>query len=216
MSRNKLILAALSSVLIVGAAAGTSVAAPHDKKHHGPKPHHAMMGGGGMGGGMRGPMMREVVFVRMLQQFDTNKDGQISKDEAKNGMETIFAAIDTDKDGSLTPGEIRKYHEAQFAKFKASAKDGADSDDDVAAAPPADGETPQPPPGGPEGRPEGHGMRGPGMIREFMMMQRIDTDENGQISKQEAEAAFDKFFTRMDTNKDGVISIADMPERPFL
>jgi Ca2+-binding EF-hand superfamily protein len=213
MSRNKLILAALSSVLIVGAAAGSSFAAPGDKHKHPPKPHHMMMGGG-----PRGPMMREVVFVRMLQQFDTNKDGQISKDEAKNGMETIFAAIDTDKDGSLTPGEIRKYHEAQMAKAKAPADDMAADDDAAPAPPPADADAGQPAPPQDEANrgPGRHGMRGPGMIRELMIMQRIDPDENGQISKQEAEAAFDKFFTRMDSNKDGTISIADMPDRPFL
>jgi Ca2+-binding EF-hand superfamily protein len=49
-----------------------------------------------------------------------------------------------------------------------------------------------------------------------MMMRRADTDENGQVSKQEAVAAFDKLFTRMDRNKDGVISIDDMPDRPLL
>ncbi|MFS2151564.1 calcium-binding protein [Rhizobium sp. Rhizsp42] len=213
MSRNKLILAALSSVLIVGAAAGSSFAAPGDKQKHPPRPHHAMMGGG-----MRGPIMREVVFVRMLQQFDTNKDGQISKDEAQKGMEAIFAAIDTNNDGSLTPGEIRKYHEAQMAKMKAPAEDMAADDEAPPAPPPADADAGQPaPPQDEAGRGPGrHGMRGPGMIRELLLMQRIDTDENGQISKQEAEAAFDKFFTRMDTNKDGVISIADMPQRPFL
>ena len=210
MSRNKLILAALSSVLIVGAAAGSSFAAPGDKHKHPPRPHHAMMGGG-----MRGPIMREVVFVRMLQQFDTNKDGQISKDEAQKGMETIFAAIDTNNDGSLTPGEIRKYREAQMAKMKAPADDATDDDATPAAPPPdADNAQPTPPQPGPDGRPDRRGMHG-GMMRGMMMMQRFDTDENGQISKQEAEAAFDKFFTWMDRNKDGVISLDDMPDRPF-
>jgi Ca2+-binding EF-hand superfamily protein len=212
MSRNKLILAALSSVLIVGATAGSSFAAAGDKHKHPPKPHHMRM----MGGGPPMPMIREVVFVRMLQQFDTNKDGQITKDEAKTGMEAIFAAIDTNNDGSLTPGEIRKYREAQMAKAKAP-DDDMTSDDGAPAPPPADADTaqPAPPPGGPDGGPGRHGMRGGGMMREMMMMQRIDTDENGQISKQEAEAAFEKFFTWMDRNKDGVISIADMPDRPF-
>ncbi len=47
------------------------------------------------------------------------------------------------------------------------------------------------------------------------MMRRIDTRRmNGQISKQEAETAFNKFFDRMDRNKDGVISIDDMPDQP--
>jgi len=206
MSRNKLILAALSSVLIVGAA-GTGFAASHDKKPHRPRPQHSM-------GMMMGPRMgaiREVIFVRMLKQFDTNKDGQISKQEAKDGMEAIFVAIDTDKDGSLTPGEIRKHREAMMAKMKAPADDTAD-DDAMPMAPPADADSAQPAP--PQATPEGRGMRG-GMMRGMMMMQRFDTDENGQISKQEAEAAFDKFFTWMDRNKDGVISLDDMPDRPF-
>ncbi|MFB2607432.1 calcium-binding protein, partial [Rhizobium phaseoli] len=43
MYRNKLILAALSSVLVFGAAAGTSFAAPGN----GPRPHHAGMDGPG-------------------------------------------------------------------------------------------------------------------------------------------------------------------------
>jgi len=211
MSRNKLILAALSSVMIVGAAAGTSFAASHDKKHHPPRPQHDM-------GMMMGPRMgaiREVIFVRMLKQFDTNKDGQISKQEAKDGMEAIFVAIDTDKDGSLTPGEIRKYREAQMAKVKASADDTTDGDTMPMAPPPdADNAQPAPPQPGPDARPDRRGMHG-GMMRGMMMMQRLDTDENGQISKQEAEAAFDKFFTWMDRNKDGVISLDDMPDRPF-
>ncbi len=52
--------------------------------------------------------------MRMLKQFDTNKDGQISKQEAQDGIEKVFAAIDTNDDGALTPGEIRKHHEAQM------------------------------------------------------------------------------------------------------
>jgi Ca2+-binding EF-hand superfamily protein len=213
MPRNKLILAAISSVLIVGAAAGTSLAAPHDKKHHPPGPHPAM---GTMMGAPRMAAMREIIFVRMLQQFDANKDGQISKQEAKDGMEAIFVAIDTDKDGSLTPGEIRKYREAQMAKAKAPADDTAD-DNGAPMAPPADADSvqPAPPAGGANGGPHRGGMERGGMMRGMIMMQRIDTDENGQISKQEAEAAFDKFFTWMDRNKDGTISIADMPDRPF-
>ncbi|KQV84120.1 calcium-binding protein [Rhizobium sp. Root1220] len=206
MSRNKLILAALSSVMFAGAAAGSSFAASGDKPRHPSRPHQMM------GGGLGSPIMREVVFVRMLQQFDTNKDGQITKQEAKDGMEAIFAAIDTNNDGSLTPGEIRKYHEAQMAKVKASKEDT--TDDESLGQTDDDAMQPAPPPGGPDGGAGRHGMRG-GMIRELLLIQRIDTDENGQISQQEADAAFDKFFSFMDNNKDGVISIADMPDRPF-
>ncbi|NLS02109.1 calcium-binding protein [Rhizobium sp. P32RR-XVIII] len=214
MSRNNLLLAALSSVMIVGAAAGASFAAPGDKASQPPRQM--------MGDGMRAEAMREIAFVRMLKQFDTNKDGQISKQEGQDGMEKVFAAIDTNNDGSLTPGEIRKYHQAQMKDGKApadqmgaNAPQAGDNGDQPKVQKRADGD---------RGRGDGDrgrgdrplGMREGGMMMFASMMRRVDTDENGQISQQEAEAAFEVFFTRMDRSKDGVISIDDMPDRPFL
>ena len=49
----------------------------------------------------------------------------------------------------------------------------------------------------------------------FHLVRQADTDENGQFSKAEVTAAVDKLFTRMDRNGDGVITIDDMPDRPF-
>lgn len=209
MYRNKLILTAFSSVLLLGAAAGASFAAPSDRPdrpgHHG-KMEHGMMGG------PRGAAFREIAFVRMLKQFDANKDGQISKQEATDGMEKIFAAIDTNHDGSLTPGEIRAYREAQF-KARREAVSAKQGDADQNATPQAGDDKDH----GRHGHDGHHRMHGNAHFRAItMMMGRIDTDQNGQISKQEAETAFNKFFDRMDRNKDGVISIDDMPDRPFL
>lgn len=48
------------------------------------------------------------------------------------------------------------------------------------------------------------------------LLEKVDTDENGQISKAEADAALDKLFTRLDTNKDGFISADDFPKGPSL
>ena len=56
----------------------------------------------------------------------------------------------------------------------------------------------------------GHGERGPGR-----MIRVADTDENGQINQAEAMAMIDKMFERADRNKDGVISVDDMPKRPM-
>ena len=208
MYRNKLILTALSSVLLLGGAAGASFAAAGDQPNR--PPHHGKMEHG-MTGGPRGAAFREIAFVRMLKQFDANKDGQVSKQEATDGMEKIFAAIDTNHDGSLTPGEIREYRQAQFKARReaASAKQG-DADADATAPKTADNID--------RGRPDRDGRHGMHLriMSVSLMMHRIDTDENGQISKQEAETAFNTFFDRMDRNKDGLISIDDMPDQPFL
>ncbi|PDT01163.1 calcium-binding protein [Rhizobium chutanense] len=210
MYRNKLILAALSSVLIFGAAAGAGFAAPGD----GSRPH--------AGRDHPGPgrdAFLEITYVRMLKQFDTNKDGKVTKEEASAGLDKIFAAIDTNNDGSLTPGEIRAYQKTQMQAMRDQRKQdaGEDKDADTVAATPDANDQQRPPRDGHDGRGDHHWMRhGGNIMRASMMMHRIDTDQNGQISKQEAVAAFDKLFTRMDRNKDGVISIDDMPDRPFL
>jgi Ca2+-binding EF-hand superfamily protein len=206
MYRNRLILAALSSALVLGAAAETSFAASGDRPD-GPR-RHAMMGG------PRGAAFREITFVRMLKQFDTNKDGQISKQEETDGADKIFNAIDTNNDGSLTPGEIRAYREAQVKAIRDQRRQSANGNGDNAAPDTADnGDQARP------DRPDRDGRRwmrhGGRFMRASMMMRRIDSDENGQISKPEATAAADRLFTRMDRNKDGVISIDDMPDRPF-
>lgn len=255
MYARKTTLAALATALLFSASSGIALAqggkGPGSMDGHcGPRP---MM--------MRGPAG---MFIRALQEFDTNKDGKISKDEAKAAGDTLFAAIDADKDGNLTPGELRKYHEARMEAWKASMPKPAateDADKTKAPAPQDDASAPPPPPEDmadddgmplPDGardcgprdgkgwhdgkgwrddkprpgrhddrnRPERDGPReemgiGPmgyhGMRR---MMARIDTDENGQISKAEADAAIAKLFDRFDTNKDGFISADDFPAGP--
>ncbi|EJZ22269.1 EF-hand domain-containing protein [Rhizobium sp. Pop5] len=206
MYRNKLILAALSSVLVFGAAAGASFAAPGD----GPRQH------AGMGRPGRDAFF-EITYVRMLKQFDTNKDGKISKEEATEGVDKIFAAIDTNNDGSLTPGEIRQYRQAEMKAIKDQRKQNAGENSDGNAAPETSDNGDQGPPPR-DDHDGGHRWmhHGSNIMHASIMMERIDTDENGQISKQEAEAAIDKLFVRMDRNKDGVISIDDMPDRPLL
>ncbi|WP_113446946.1 calcium-binding protein [Rhizobium cremeum] len=256
MYARKTTLAALATALLVSASSGIALA-------------QSGKGSGPMDGpcGPRPMMMRGPagMFIHGLQEFDANKDGKISKDEAKAGSDTLFAAIDADKDGNLTPGELRKYREARTEAWKASMPKppaAEDADKAQAPAPQDDASTAPPPPpddmaddddmgmpNGPrdcgprdgKGPHDGKGWRddkprfgrhddrdgpdrnrprdemgmGPmghhGMRR---IMARMDTDENGQISKAEAAAATDKLFDRFDTNKDGFISADDFPAGP--
>lgn len=189
----KLTLAALSATMIAGSFAGIAMAKEHKDR---PVP----------------PMARPAIFVFMLKNFDTNKDGKITADEAKAGADTMFAAIDTDKDGSITPKEMRAYHKAKMESMRAAMKAKADDKAGDDMGPPDGDEGPDgaPPPKhgwhkGHHGKGHGRGMMGPGMMR------FLDTDENGQVSKEEAENAAAKLLKQMDTNGDGVVSIDDFP-----
>ena len=96
--------------------------------------HHGGMQGGmqdGMRGGM-GPGM-------MLDRFDTDKDGRISKDEMRAGTDKLFAEVDTSKDGFISKEEMAAHHKAMHDKMHERMHDrmqerwkGADKDGDGA------------------------------------------------------------------------------------
>ena len=56
------------------------------------------------GGGQGGKPSIDEIFSRM----DSNKDGKLSKDEAKGPLENDFSKIDTNKDGFITKEELEK------------------------------------------------------------------------------------------------------------
>ncbi|MBO3758835.1 calcium-binding protein [Ciceribacter sp. L1K22] len=219
MTKTKLIIAGIAASLAVGTSA-VAFAAPE--------------GNGPMKGQARAAM-----FVHMLQQADTDKNGQISRDEANAAVDRLFVAIDADKDGSLTPGELRKHRQAMMQDWREERDEWrAQRQDDRAerrqqrreehAGRHGEGKD-----GGPrwgwnrsedgprhgwrgEHGPQqaaGKGHGGPGPMGGRMMRQ-ADVDENGQISKPEALAMADKMFVRMDRNDDGVISADDFPKNP--
>lgn len=206
MNAKKIALAALGAAFVFGATAPTSLAAPGDRGHKGHGQRHEM----------RGPMMKERAFIYLLKNADADKDGKVTKAELMAFEEKKFAEIDADKDGSLTPGEFRAYRKAAMEAVRKDhprpEREEAKKDGDKKPEERAEGK---------EGKrhhakgPDRHG-KGWGKGRGAMAFIRFaDTDENGQVSKAEATAAAEKLFTFMDTNKDGVISIDDLPDRPL-
>lgn len=132
MNGKTITLATLAASLLIGTTAGGAFAQDRGDRRGPPR---------------GGP---EVIFVRMLQQFDTNKDGKIEKAEATTASEALFAQIDADNDGSITPGEMRKHRQAMRAEMqKARAEMKADdkptppAPGDEAAAPPPPGDDEQ-------------------------------------------------------------------------
>lgn len=233
MKINRYVLAALGATFLVGAAAPASFAAP-GRPDHGPGrgPERAMMQDmmfvrllKTADANKDGKISKDEVAAWQETTFaaiDANKDGILTPGEMRNYRE---ARMD----------EWREKRQAERAEDGKGPK-GPEM---------ADGDNPPPPPGpgagpdaGPGGRPgpremadgdrgpgrhhgDRHGMgMGPGMGPRGMMpgialVRMVDTDENGQISKAEATAAVDKMFTRMDRNKDGFITVDDLPDAPF-
>lgn len=131
----------------------------------------------------------------MLAKLDANHDGQITRAEAIAGADARFAKLDTNGDGQITPDEMKARRDAMRAKWQ---QRRAARGDQPAGQPGPDG---QPSMGGQ------HGMRG---HHGGMMMRGLDADNNGTITKAEAEAAATKHFDMIDTNHDGVIDQTEM------
>lgn len=224
MKTKTLVLAALAASLTLGTSA-TAFAA---RDNHGEMRTHA----------------RAAMFVRMLQEFDTDKNGQISRDEATAAAEKVFTDIDADKDGSLTPGELRKHREARISEWRKE-REAARADKEN-SAPQENAQREENNRGqdrwhrakdgprhgwgwGPHDDGPRHGWRGEDGPRHAWgrdgdgrrpmggsgrLIRQADIDENGQISKPEALAIVDKMFTRADRDKNGAISADDFPKRP--
>lgn len=203
MKTKNIVLATFAAALLVGAAAPASFAAPGRGGHH--------------GHGKRG-MMQEMMFIRLLKTADADKDAKITKDEVATYQEALFAEIDADKDGTLIPGEFRAFRKAKLEEFREENPrpervERREQREERRKQMAENGERDR---GDRQDHRHGHrwGMHGAGM-GSFHLARQADTDENGQFSKAEITAAADKLFTRMDTNKDGAITIDDMPNRPF-
>ncbi|NML75051.1 calcium-binding protein [Rhizobium sp. S-51] len=122
MTGKKLTIAAIIGSLMIGTSASAVLARQEM--------------GRGPGGGPDG------IFVRMLQNFDSNKDGKIAKVEATAAGEKIFASIDENTDGSLTPGEFRKHRDMREQR-KAEREANAAGQGNGPGQGPQDGSGPQ-------------------------------------------------------------------------
>lgn len=52
--------------------------------------------------------------VNILERFDTNQNGSLSKDEVRGRLANNFEAIDADGDGEITRREMRTFRQARM------------------------------------------------------------------------------------------------------
>jgi len=121
-----------------------------------------------------------------LKSADLNKDGVIDQTEFQTARDKWFADLDTNQDGFVTADELKAFGDKMHAEW--AKKHG----DDAAANKPADSK---------------HG--------DFSqhILERVDTDKDGKISKAEFDAEGSKLFAKLDENGDGKIAQNEMPQR---
>jgi Ca2+-binding EF-hand superfamily protein len=150
-------------------------------------------------------------------EMDANKDGKVTRDEAKSAGDRLFQQLDLDKDGTVTEAEAQAGMAAlgkQRAEERFNAKD-QNHDGKLSAEESKmpverftridtnkDGfltkeELTQ------AFQPNGEGPRAKFGARQFAKM---DADKNGKVTKAEALAAAEARFSHVDANHDGVIT----------
>jgi Ca2+-binding EF-hand superfamily protein len=159
----------------------------------------------------------------LFERMDTNKDGKITRDEARQAGERMFQQMDQDKNGSVTPAEAEagmKALKAEKMEERFSAldlnKDGRISADESKMPPQRfaridannDGAlTREELRAAFAARAERHaGKSGKPQF------ERMDADKDGKVTKAEALAAANERFARLDTNKDGTITEAELKQ----
>jgi Ca2+-binding EF-hand superfamily protein len=118
------------------------------------------------------------IVADLLQRFDTNKDGKISKDEAKGRLAENFDRFDANKDGFLDKEELRRVAGFMIAQrgrpVGAPGAQSMDFDDLDRNA---------------DGRLTREELKGTPYLEHF---DDIDTNKDGQIDKKEFQAYLKK------------------------
>lgn len=135
----------------------------------------------------------------MWAKLDVNKDGKLDQADRDAKVLQKFDAIDTNHDGSISRDEFLAHHNA----MRGPGVDGP-------GAGPGEGHRwHRGGRGGPQGRgpgPDGPAMHGGMMGSPGMVLRMADANKDGVVTKAEYDAAVKAHFDRVDTNHDGKIS----------
>jgi Ca2+-binding EF-hand superfamily protein len=150
---------------------------------------------------------------------DANHDGALSRDEFADDATRFFAVLDVDHDGVIDGFEVSTYE----TKIAPEILLGSTFEGGGGRGGPLGGGRGAP--SGGRGKP-GSGGRGGAMggmmegaapyslLAEPQPVMGADADFNRRITKDEAMKAAKARFTLLDTDKDGVLRLADLPRTP--
>jgi Ca2+-binding EF-hand superfamily protein len=135
-----------------------------------------------------------MMLMGMFKHADSNKDGKISLEEVpserKESFKKLLEKADKDGDKAVSVDEARRAAGVVAMRFRA-ARGGHG------------------PPFGPHGRPE---VAGPEARRAAVMgrFKASDTNKDGKLSKDEAPEPLKAHFDRIDADKDGQLTPAEL------
>lgn len=131
-----------------------------------------------MGGGHHGPRAGQ-----MFEMMDLNKDGEITKEEAETAGAQRFSEADADGDGFISPEEMQARMAARIEDRQKALFEHKDTDKD--------------------GRLSQEEMTGgEGGKRLERMFDRLDANDDGKITRAEADAARERMRERRGRHSD--------------
>lgn len=202
MKHKSIAILTLGSTLVLAAAGAVAIAGDgpdgkrHGRAHGGPGNH-------------------------FFAEMDANKDGKVTREEAKSAGDRLFQKLDLNRDGSVTQAEAQDGMKAlgkERAEQRFAAKD-TNKDGKLSAE---ESKMPAERFARIDANKDGF-LSQDEMVRKFQpradgpgakfgarQFERLDADKNGTVTKAEAVAAAETRFAKIDSNGDGEITHEEM------
>jgi len=154
------------------------------------------------GGHERGPRIE-----RLMERFDADRDGAVILEEVSAHRLAMFESADTDSSGSLSKDELKAFGDMRKEMRQQNREERrAEREERRGEQMDKHGDRDGRMAGKHDGKRHGEGR---GDHRGGPRMERLDTDNNGEISLEEFTALDAKLFDRFDRNGDKKIDITD-------
>jgi Ca2+-binding EF-hand superfamily protein len=143
-------------------------------------------------------------------KIDKNGDGVIDRSEFDASRQSMFTGIDTNGDKQISADEWKTAQEKMHQRMHDAMAKKAEQNStaDKATGDKATGDKTADATGDKTKQRQEHAAE-----RSQKWFERMDTNKDGQISASEWQAAGDQRFARMDTDKDGKVSTDEMKAR---